>query len=318
MGEGAGWTRRWVVAAGLVTAAGGAAGLGLWNRNDNSPRGTIVIGSGPPGAVFHPVAEDLAGAVRARAPQVRVEVLVTRASVDNLHRLAAGSVGFGFVSLDSAGDDDGVRSGRVLAVARLYDSLLHLIVLRGSRVRAVTDLQGRRVAIGADGSGTEFTATRLLGMMGVRLGAALQLSQEPAMKALESGAVEAAFTLSGTPTPAVTKTASRRALRLIPLEDSFGALDGVAPGTYTLTSVPERTYSGVEAVATVAVANLLLVRSDAPEWQVRLVITAVLDATSRRFWTHPESQRMDVKMAIATGAVRLHPVVRQWLRDHKP
>ena len=51
---------------------------------------------------------------------------------------------------------------QVEAVARVYDDQLHLVTTSGGPVRTVADLRGRRVSVGAPGSGTEITATRLL------------------------------------------------------------------------------------------------------------------------------------------------------------
>ncbi len=56
-----------------------------------------------------------------------------------------------------------------MALARLYDDYMHLVVRKTSPITSLADLIGRKVSIGAPGSGTVVTADRLLsvGLAGV-------------------------------------------------------------------------------------------------------------------------------------------------------
>jgi hypothetical protein len=200
----------------------------------------------------------------------------------------------------------------------VYDSLLHLVVPARSVIRVLGDCAGRRVSVGASGSGTEFIVLRLLGLTGVRPAAMVRLGQAEALDALARGAVDAAFSLTGFPTPAIAQLAAREPLRLVPLVDFVPVLERSVPHVYAPAAIPVGTYAGVGAALTVFVPNLLLARPALPDAAVSLVTEALLSPVSRRFWTDPDSRRIDVRTAIATGPVRLHPAALAWLRAHKP
>ena len=311
--------RRALLAAGALAAVGvtGAAVAVRSGRGPDRPA-ALTLATGPQGGVFLEVGRDLAHAVEALSPGTRVTTLVTAATVDNLQLLATSAADLGLASLDAAAVDDRVRDGRITAVSRIYDSLLHLVVPAESTVRTLGDCTGLRVSVGAAGSGTEFTTRRLLALAGVRPSAQVRLGQREAMDALARGAVDAAFSLTGFPTPAIKELAAARALRLVPLVAYAPTLEESIPRVYAPAAIPAGTYRGVDAVETVFVPNLLLARPGLADAAVELVTQALLDPGSRRFWTHPDSRRIDVRTAIATGPVTLHPAALAWLRAHKP
>lgn len=312
-------------AAGAVALAAGGSWLALRREGDPVLPARLRLASGPSGAVFLEVAHDLARAIEHRLP-VRVEVLTTSASVQNLELLATGRADLAFASLDAAAADPDVAAGRHPAVARLYDSYLHLVVRAASPVRGLADLAGRRVAVGAAGSGTEFTSTRLLTAAGVTPAAQPRLAQTPAMQAVASGTVEAAFTLTGIPTPAVAELAARTRCRLVPLPEAFRLLDRDHPGVYAAATIPVSTYPGLPATAadgslvapvTVEVANLLLARPGLSRAAVRALTGAILSPSARRWFRYPESGKLNVRTAIATEPVPLHPGALDWYRAAK-
>jgi TRAP transporter TAXI family solute receptor len=305
-----------VLAAGAATLAVAAGVVTARHRTAPAPA-TITLATGPQGAVFLEVGRDLARAVVAIAPGTRVNTQVTAATVDNLRLLLAAEADLGFASLDAAAGASAGPKG-LLAVSRLYDSVLHLVVSADSPIKRLTDLRGRRVSVGATDSGTEFSCLRLMGLAGVRPELQLRLAQTPAMQAVATGTVDAAFSLTGFPTPAITELALRHPIRLIPLADQVAALDRSLPGVYGPAAIPEGTYRGSAVTETVFVPNLLLARPGLTDPVVSLVTEALLAPGSRRFWSNPDSRRIDVRTAIATGPVPMHPAALAWLRDHKP
>jgi TRAP transporter TAXI family solute receptor len=286
-------------------------------RNESDVPTRLVMATGPKGAVYVEVGGDIARAVQAHSPVTRVEVRSTGATVENLNLLSGGDVDIGFASLDAAAVNNQVRKGTITALTRVYDSCLHLVVLAESWIQNMRDLAGSRVGIGGAGSGTEFTANRLLAIAGVSPAQRLRLGQTPSMKALEAGTIDAAFSLTGFPTPAIADLANRRSLRFVPLGEYFGELDRAIPRAYAPAPIPSGVYRGVGSADTVLVPNVLLARPDLPDAAVTLVLEAMFAEESRRFWVHPESQRLGLDLATMTGAAMLHPAAQSWLKKHR-
>ena len=138
-----------------------------------------------------------------------------------------------------------IRDGRIAAVGRLYDSFLHLVVPAASPVNSLGQLEGRTVSLGTVGSGTEFTAGRLLLARDVRP-RDVRLTQADSAVALGAGHIDAFFTLSGIPTPAITTLGQHTQVRLVPLPAEANALASAYPGMYEPATIPATTYEGVQ------------------------------------------------------------------------
>jgi TRAP transporter TAXI family solute receptor len=96
---------------------------------------------------------------------------------------------------------DDPKTKRIAEVIRLllplYAEEVHL--LAGKDIKALADLAGKRVAIGAAGSGTAVTATVVLAVSGVTPKEALEINTTRALEALRKGEVDAMFFVAGQP-----------------------------------------------------------------------------------------------------------------------
>ena len=119
----------------------------------------ITISSGPDGSVFRSVAEKYR-AILARNG-IRLEILPSDGSLDNLRRLTDANVpvDVGFVQ---GGVATGSDISNVVSLGSLFYEPL-VIVYRNKRpIQRLSDLRGKRIAIGPEGSGTRFLALALL------------------------------------------------------------------------------------------------------------------------------------------------------------
>lgn len=307
--------RQFLLGAAAVVAGGGAVGV-LSRFSAPALPSVLRLATGPKGAVFVEVGGDIADAVHGYAPQTRVTVQMTSATVENLRRLSLGTSDLGFASLDAAALDAHIRTQAITALGRIYDSCLHLVVPARSRVESLRDLTGLRVGVGAAASGTEFTSLRLMEAAGVQPAQAVRLSQAAAMQALGAGSVDAVFSLTGYPTPAIAELARKQPLRLIALAEYAGLLERAIPRAYAPAPIPAGVYQGVGAVDTVLVPNVLLARPGLSDVAVALMMNALYGEASRQYWVHPDSRRISLGLAMITGPVLLHPVAQTWLNHH--
>ncbi|WP_159941722.1 MULTISPECIES: TAXI family TRAP transporter solute-binding subunit [unclassified Nocardiopsis] len=301
-------------AAGALVAA---AAVGCAWREDPSAPATLVVATGPPGAVYREIGAEIARLLDERLPDTRVEAVETGASHDNLRLLDAGGAHLGLSSLDSVLAEDVAETDPLRAIGRLYDSFTHLVVLDASPVRRLADLEGRRVSVGAVNSGTEFTSEQILTETGVEL-EAVRMDQAASAEALGRGEIDAMFSLTGLPTPAIADLAERHVVRLIDLSDAAVAMAEAHPEAYFPASVPATTYEGVPACPTMSVPNLLLCSADLPEDLAYLVTDTVYTRAGRIADTRPEAAQINVRTGISTGVVPLHSGAARWYRDNKP
>ncbi|MBQ7628654.1 MAG: TAXI family TRAP transporter solute-binding subunit, partial [Selenomonadaceae bacterium] len=151
---------------------------------------------------------------------------------------------------------DGIRG-----IASLYPETCQFVTLDGSGINSISDLKGKRVAVGAKGSGVEGNVRQILKVYGITYEdiSAQFLSFAEAATALKDGTVDVACLTAGYPTTSVQDIASQKSIRLIPLDsDKVDALIAEYP-FYTRTSIPANTYQGFSAeVPTVSVMAILI------------------------------------------------------------
>jgi TRAP transporter TAXI family solute receptor len=162
---------------------------------DPFPPRRIVLVTGQPGGSYEAFGREYKR--RLAGEGLRVELQPSAGSVENLERLLRGKADVAFVqggTYPLVPDPE----RRLRGMAALYREPLWIFY----RGRPVTDglasLAGRRVSIGAPGSGTEATARALLGELGLPTSGdgILGLSSSEARRQLEEGTIDAAFFVS--------------------------------------------------------------------------------------------------------------------------
>lgn len=157
------------LAALATTASAGCGG------EEPLPERLLVIASGRPGGVYLEYGRGLAVAINRFVPSLRARTIGSRSSVHNVELLLAGEADIGFTRADSATSTN-VVDGRIVALARLYDSYVQIVVRADSAIGSIADLERcggaaspRRccVAIGPQGSRTRLVARRVLTAAGL-------------------------------------------------------------------------------------------------------------------------------------------------------
>ncbi|MET8090701.1 TAXI family TRAP transporter solute-binding subunit [Micromonospora sp. NPDC005220] len=283
----------------------------------------LRLATGPAGAVYRRIGGALAEHISEHVPGATVTTVPSRASTDNIRMLRAGEVHLGLTSLDVLITTDGSAPQGLSAICRLYDSHLHLVVMARSGIDEFRDLAGKRVSLGARDSGTEFTSLRVL-KLGPLKADGRSLNQADSAASLRDGTIDAMFSLTGVPTPAITELAQHHPIRLIPLDAQADSLCTAYPGPYAPAMIPATAYADVPATRTVAVPNVLLVRNDLPADLVYAITGTIFThsgtiASGSRDEPEavPEAWQINVRTAISTASIPLHPGAAAWFRDHK-
>ncbi|MFR0356804.1 TAXI family TRAP transporter solute-binding subunit [Streptomyces sediminimaris] len=316
------------------TAAGVVAlGLLLWwllPLGEAAPSGAITISTGTQSGVYQQYAKLLRTALDRDMPDLKVTLQPSDGSQENVTRVATGEADFTIAAADAVETyklQHRPNAGRLRGVARLYDDYVQLIVKRGSDIGSVADLRGKRVAVGPPGSGVRLIADRVLKAAGIDpvkdiTPFADGINTGP--DRLRQGKIDAFFWSGGAPTLGLQQLADRFTFRFVPIRAGLVArlhAQGGATRYYRATTMPESAYPSVQngvAVPTIAVANLLVTRTDVnprlTEWVTRTVIKS-----RDRIGTRVHSaQLVDLRTAIYTDPLALHEGARRYYRSVKP
>ena len=165
------------------------------------------------------------------------------------------------------------------AVAGLYDEMIQIVTCDES-IKSVSDLAGKTVSVGDEGSGVEFNVRQILEAYGLSFSdiTVVNGSFSEAAYGMQDGSIDAAFIVAGAPTAAIEELAETSRMKLIPLDEEHRtALQGNYD-FYTDSVIPAGTYVGVdEDVSTVSVRAALVASNEVGESVVYEFVKALFD-----------------------------------------
>lgn len=158
----------------LAVGAVLAASLFLLPGAGLAAKARMAFSGGPDGGTFQYFSNAISIRASKNLPDVDLSNMVSAGSVENLRRVNSGEADFGIVY---AGDmylgahgkltNDPKKYPNVHGMAYLYGAPAHLLVLADSGINEVAELAGKRVAVGAAGSGAAASAQRYFTALGL-------------------------------------------------------------------------------------------------------------------------------------------------------
>ncbi|MDQ2585706.1 TRAP transporter substrate-binding protein [Saccharothrix yanglingensis] len=319
------------VGAALVLAALSSTACG-----DDFDQVELTVAAGSPVGVYAKLSTALADAWTRDPGIPRPRVAETSGSVDNLQRLRGGQAQVGFSAADAAADavaaavagragagtvvpGTGGADHELYALARMHDDYLQLVVRDDIPATKLSELKGMRVSLGAQDSGVRLIAQRLLASAGMSIDD-LQPSYhdlQASADRMRDGALDAFFWSGGVPTDAVTTLAATVKLRMLDLGDVLPDLRRAYP-VYGSATLPASAYQlGGGPVVTLVVRNFLLVNDTMSDDVAEALVRGLFAAQPALVAASPVARSIEVRSAIETTPVELHPGAMRYYRDVK-
>lgn len=273
-----------------------------------APKQTFVnIASGGTGGTYYPLAGAMANIWQDAIKGMNASAQTTGASVANVNLLREEKADVIFVQNDIAYYAvNGLEMfkdkayAEMRGMATLYPETCQLIVLSSSGIKSVEDLRGKKVAVGAAGSGVEANARQIMAAANITY-ADIQpqyLSFNEASSNLKDGNIDAAFITAGHPTAAVQDIAASKAISVVPITDALATKLMSQYPFYTKTSIPAGTYPGVDSgVNTVAVKAMLAISTKLEAATVEKMLQSLFDSNDRLSAAH----KMGAMVVLATA-----------------
>ncbi len=195
-------------------------------------------------------------------------------------------------------------------IATLYPETIQFVVRADSPIESLHDLAGKRVAVGAAGSGTAVACEQILRAAGVwdeieKVWAPFR----EAATALKLGEVDCAMLVAGIPTPAITELATTTPVRILSVPDEIlTKLHDEGYVFYVRQIAPKDTYAGMtKDTPTVAVLAMLACHADLPEQTVYTLTKVLFDHVDDLRAVHAKAQAISLETAIDGMSIPLHP-----------
>ena len=230
--------------------------MSLYSFKTIATERTLLFSGGPDGGTFQYFSAGISEYLSKEIDGYMILNESSAGSVENLKRLNNREADFG---ITYSGDLYLGRNGRlrnnprqfrnVHALAYLYGAPAHLVVLNDRQINSVSDLVGKKVAIGASGSGAAASAQRFFESMSVWGKIEPQyLGYSEGAAALGDGLIDALWVFAGYPNSAVIQAASSNKIKLLQTYSEAkknGKLFEDFP-FYSKVVIPADTYQGVD------------------------------------------------------------------------
>lgn len=277
----------------------------------------LSIATGGTGGVYYPIGGGFAEMINNHIEGAQATAEVTGASVENMGLIMRGDADLALVLADTAyqaytgtGDFESRQIENTRALASVYPNAVQLVTLADSDIHSIADLAGKRVSVGAPGSGTELNARAVLEANGVSYDdfTPQRLNFNETADAIRDGDIDAGFWSVGPPTSSILNLAATRDIRLIGLSDEEVANAQEAEAVFAPYELAAGMYDGMdEAVQTIGIPNVLVVNADMDEELAYQLTQLLFENTDELIAVHPAANDTTVEFTMNSTPVPLHP-----------
>ena len=285
------------------------------------------IGTGGTAGTYYPVGGMIANAV-SQPGKIVATAQASNGSLANVNAVGSGAMEAGFSQSDVAtwaytgtGAFEGKpKVGDLRLIATLYPEDIHLVAKKGSGIKSVADLKGKRVALDEPGSGTLVDARLVLAAYGLKESDIKPEYIKPnqAGDKLKDGSLDAFFFVGGAPAGAIAELASSGVgIELVPLSGPQAqALLKTSPW-FSTHHIEAGTYKDVAAVDTLAVSAQLVTSAKVDNETIYQITKAMYsDAAQKALQAgHAKGKFITKENAVKGAGVPFHPGAERFYKE---
>jgi hypothetical protein len=169
----------------------------------------FTIATGPQDGTYFQIAQDIKKV--AAKEGMDMQVMPTKGSIENIQLLGTGKVDMAIVQLDALRFVSEVLKKQkgldlfdsIKVIFNLYPEEIHVLSIKND-IQSFYQLEGKRVSVGTEGSGTALTAAVLSTIYDIKAKVSFD-SFEDAMKKMGQGNLDAVMFVGGAPLPFIAK-----------------------------------------------------------------------------------------------------------------
>ena len=291
----------------------------------------IAIGTGNSAGVYFQTGNAICRMLNKdedRNHNIRCIPAATKGSVDNIQKLDSGKLDFGIVQSDvqhQGYSGEGIFAGdgfkTLRSVLSLYAEPFHLIVRQDAGISSLNDLKGKRVNVGAPGSGTRSTFDKLMQAHHVDMsffGQHTELTSNEQTNALCKGRIDAFASTAGVPSASVVQAINECGASIISLE-TLKVFELISNHPYyDYMTISAKSYERMQDdVYTLGAIATLVTTAEMDENIVYEVVQAVFENIDHLREFHPAFADLNpLDMACRGLAAPLHDGAKRYFAEH--
>lgn len=204
-------------------------------------------------------------------------------------------------------------------IANLVSFVLYIVVDADSGIETITDLAGKKVSLGTEGSGALSTAVNVLDVYGITLDQVEEtyLKPGPAADALAAGQIDAFFHIGAVPDQVIKDLQNEVPLRLLSIDAAeLERLYNQYPFITTAT-IPAGAFGQTMPTTSISISAKWVTLARQPEDLIKKITRALWRGDTRRIYERntPDAKFADERRGAWSIGIPLHPGAASYYRD---
>lgn len=285
----------------------------------------MSVATGGTSGTYYVVGGAIASAIT-KGGKIQCTAETGNASVANLNLVATEGIEIAFVQNDIAywaynGElmFQGKPAKNIRAVASLYPEHIQAVVTKESGIKSIADLKGKRVGIGAPGSGVEGDVQAIFKVAGLTyddLAKADFLDFAATTSRFKDNQIDAGFVVAGYPTASIMDLTTTKDVTLLSFDDEMLATLQKEYPFFVPSTVPANTYSGITTeTKTPAVMAILITNDSVPDEQIYEFLTAMYGNLTDIAAVHAKGKEITLEGALNGLTCPLHPGAEKFFKE---
>jgi hypothetical protein len=204
-------------------------------------------------------------------------------------------------------------------IGSLYAESFHLVVRKGSGIKSVADLRGKRISFDEPGSGTLVDARIVLNAYGLSEEDLKPEYVKPdvAVEKIKNNLLDGFFIVAGFPTKSVIDLASTIGAELVPITGPTAAAIIENHGFFSAGVIPAGAYKGIGETRTLSILAQWVVDGELDAELVYQVTKAIWNPKAQILFDkgHPKAMKITLDTALEGIAIPLHPGAARYYRE---
>jgi len=284
----------------------------------------LVLATGGTAGTYYPFGGAMAKIWNSKIKDMNVTAQTSGASAENVRLINKKEVELALVQSDTLdfafnateAFKEPLRAMNAIAV--LYPEVIQVVVGAASPIKSIADLKGKKVGVGAPGSGTEANFRQLLDAYGMKKEDvnAQFLSFSESAEAYKDKHIDAFIVTAGIPNAGIMDVATQNEIRILNIPADVAAKLTKKYPFLAAVKVPANTYKGQTAeVTTVAVNAVLIAGSGLKEAMVYNLTKALFENQADLAAAHAKGKELNMKTAVTGVSIPFHPGAVKYYKE---
>lgn len=284
----------------------------------------LVLATGGTAGTYYPFGGAMAKIWNSKIKDMNVTAQTSGASGENVRLINKKEVELALVQSDTLDFAFNAKEAfkeplkGMSVIATLYPEIVQVVVRADSPMKTFADLKGKKIGVGAPGSGTEANFRQLMDAYGMKKedvnGQYLSFSESA--EAFKDKHIDAFIVTAGIPNAAIMDISTQNEVRILTIPADVSAKMIQKYPFLAAVKVPANTYKGLSAdVPTVAVNAVLIAGSQLKEDMVYNLTKALFENQADLAAAHAKGKELDIKYAVQGVSIPFHPGAVKYYKE---